>query len=142
MTKPAKIVIGDLKDDRFCFGPEIRECRPHAIHRASVHRIVRHVQLLSARRFCKLTQRVSYVDDRERKLVSVFVDGECARAGQTAGAPRCATSATSLSPRPLRHTTIKSSGWKLDEFWETHAIAWAVSSAGIIPSRRLSVANA
>src|SRR4051812_4715856 len=49
--------------------------------------------------------------------------------------------ATSLSPLPLTHKSTRWSGVHLPFCPSIHATAWAVSNAGMIPSRRLKSAN-
>ena len=55
---------------------------------------------------------------------------------------RAATSATSLSPRPLRHRTTGPSSDQRAPSRSRYATAWALSSAGMIPSSRASPSNA
>ena len=52
--------------------------------------------------------------------------------------PRALTCATSLSPRPLRQTNTGSSALQRPAWLATHAMACAVSSAGMMPSARLN----
>src|SRR5437660_3144056 len=53
-----------------------------------------------------------------------------------------ATCATSLSPRPERFTMMNLSLASFGARWMTSAIAWADSSAGMMPSSRPSFMNA
>ena len=95
-----------------------------------------HAGLADPQRLLERRKAAHHVGHQRRALAAVGERARrCARCPSARRRSRVAlasTSARSLSPRPERHTRSSSpSRWA-----STHASAWAVSSAGMIPSRR------
>ena len=117
--------------------PDVAERAADVLDRALVDRIVGEVEL---RRPHALAEERHQLLDLRRRQGQLGNRRGCV--AQIAAPVSSATRATSLSPRPLRLTTTTSPSCQRPGCPSTQATAWALSSAGRIPSNRLSPAKA
>ncbi len=114
----------------------LRERLPGLRDTLRPRRVVREVQLHRTKGPGERAQRL--LDRRDRRRRQVGVAG---RGGHISGNVYWLIVPTSLSPRPLTQSRTGSCSVQRPATFSIHATACAVSSAGMMPSRRLSSAT-
>src|SRR5206468_11503465 len=132
---PAQLGLADVEHQIVGRLPDLAKRRPDVVDRALIHRIVRQVELGGPDPLRQDLQQLFDLLRRQRQL-------GYGRVGQVAAPVSSATMATSLSPRPLKFSKTTSPARHAPRCASTQAMAWALSTAGRIPSSRESEANA
>src|SRR3954466_1819732 len=143
MVVPVDPRLGESEADLVHLRPETRETRAERIDRSFVDRIVRQVQLVRAPGLDDEPEQLLNRAGSERSFLSLRSRGGRLHGGHCHGPriPISLTCATSLSPRPLTQTSTDSSARQRPRCDASQLTAWALSRAGMIPSRRLNSLN-
>src|SRR2546422_4404191 len=132
---PPQLGLADVEHQIVGRMPDLAKRRPDIVDGALIHRIVRQVELGGPDPLRQDLQQVFDLLRRQRQI-------GYGRVGQMVAPVSSATMATSLSPRPLRFSKTTSPARHSPRCASTQATAWALSTAGRIPSRRDREANA
>src|SRR5205823_5644287 len=132
---PAQLRLPDVEHQIVRRLPDLAERGADVVDRTLVHGIVRQIELRGPDPLGQDLHQLFDLLRRQRHL-------GYGRVRQRVAPVSSATMATSLSPRPLTFSTTRSPARNLPRRPSTHATAWALSSAGTMPSRRESAANA
>src|SRR5439155_9916942 len=132
---PAHFRFADVQDQIIRGLPDLAEGGADVLDRALVDGVVRQIQLRRPHPFADDLHQLLHLCGWEGQL------GDLGRGIRQSAAPvSSATMATSLSPRPLKLMRMRSS--EARRLFNTHAMAWALSSAGRMPSSRERAAKA
>src|SRR5256886_8807687 len=132
---PAQLGLADVEHEIVGRLPDLAKRRPDVVDGALIDGVVRQVELGGPDPLRQDLQQLFDLLRRQRQL-------GYGRVGQVAAPVSSATMATSLSPRPLKFSKTTSPARHAPRCASTQAMAWALSTAGRIPSSRESEANA